>query len=142
MTAIQPDTPLLFVYGTLLSALQRRTRARVRSHDLRLFAPAYVYGQIYDLGAYPGAIRSTNPTRICGELLELHRGSTNWRIIDAYEDYQPHNEQRSLFLRRLTTAWRISDDAPFSCWIYWYNRSTTGRRRIHSGDYLAYLAKH
>ena len=131
----------LFVYGTLRSRLRHRVRPLVRAQDLRLVAPAYVHGELYDLGAYPGAVRSTDQTRIYGELLEVRRGSINWRIIDAYEDYQPHNEQRSLFVRGLSTAWHSDDSTPMVCWVYWYNRSTRGRRRISCGDYLFYLEK-
>ena len=136
------ENNLLFVYGTLRSQLRGRIRQLVHAGDLRLVAPAYVHGELYDLGAYPGAVRSSERGRILGEVLELRRGAINWRIIDAYEDYQPHNERRSLFVRRLSTAWRSDDNAPLACWVYWYNRSTQGRRRIHCGDYLIHVGKH
>ena len=58
---MQAETRLLFVYGTLMShassEMGRRERAQLDAAG-RIVGPAFVTGQLFDLGAYPGFVAS------------------------------------------------------------------------------------
>ena len=78
-------TPV-FVYGTLKGRTSRRRHRLLR--NARFVAGASISGVLYDLGRYPGLVRtSRNGRRVRGELYELPEDSARQmlRALDRYE---------------------------------------------------------
>ncbi len=124
----------LFVYGSLMNGMEA---SELLSRRARFLSRGAIRGQLYDLGPYPGAIRSNSPNEhVTGELYEL-RDTRVIEEIDEYEDYDPSNPD-SLFTRELVTV-RLSghERRAVKAWTYFYNpkRSLKGAKKIVSGDY-------
>jgi gamma-glutamylcyclotransferase (GGCT)/AIG2-like uncharacterized protein YtfP len=102
----------------------------------RFVGRACIAGVLYDLGAYPGAVRSESPSdKVVGELYELSQPEAI-EILDQFENYRP-KDQTSLFIRDVATAKRIDTGKSVRVWTYFYNprRSLRRAKRIVSGDY-------
>jgi gamma-glutamylcyclotransferase (GGCT)/AIG2-like uncharacterized protein YtfP len=118
--------PLLFAYGTLRDPLQRDVI--LRGAPTRALGAATTPGTLYDLGNYPGLVLGTPDERVPGVLIELPDESALMRL-DTYEEVAA-----GLFTRRRTMV-RLDRDGDVEAWVYVYNRSVRGRRRIASwGD--------
>ena len=81
---VRPAT--LFVYGTLKRRAPRRQHPLMR--EARYLARASVSGVLYDLGKYPGLMRTPrNGKRVTGELYELpdECADAMIRALDVYE---------------------------------------------------------
>lgn len=88
-------------------------------------------GEMYDLGAFPGAVPGSD--RLHGEL--FHLGSPRvLEVLDEYEGYFPDREEASLFVRRPVLLQRPAQEA----WVYWYNGDPVDLPRVRSGDWAAY----
>lgn len=90
-------------------------------------------GLLYDLGRFPGAVPGDGIVQ--GELIRLHDPQV-WTVLDRYEGWDPDDEEGSLFVRRHVSLVEPSDR---TAWVYWYNGDPTGRPRISSGDWSAYV---
>jgi gamma-glutamylcyclotransferase (GGCT)/AIG2-like uncharacterized protein YtfP len=119
----------VFVYGTL----------RQRDHPMRrvldrhgIYAGRGTFqGRLYDLGRYPGAVRSSGKRdRIVGEIYKLQRPIEALKVLDEYEG--------RLFLREAATI-SLKPAETITAWIYLYRGRVEQGRRIPSGDYLAHL---
>ncbi|HSP99434.1 MAG TPA: gamma-glutamylcyclotransferase family protein [Candidatus Dormibacteraeota bacterium] len=118
--------PLLFAYGTLRDALQRDVV--LHSAPTRELGTGSAAGVLYDLGNYPGLVSGASDERVPGVVVELPDDAALTRL-DAYEDIV-----NGLFVRRRTTV-RLDAGGDVEAWVYLYNRSVRGRRRITSwGD--------
>lgn len=128
---------LVFVYGTL--------RKDARGQVLSPLCQGWVFkgygtvpGELYDFGAYPGAVPSSVPdARVRGELYELPDPSKMLPPIDRYEGCGEADEQPHEFERELVDV-TMEDGTVARAWIYWYRPEPLGRR-LHSGDYLQRL---
>lgn len=125
---------LLFVYGTLLyGSGHARIDKLIATHTTRL-GPGTVQARVYDLGPYPGAIPNASPTdRVTGHVLQLRGGPATLRILDRYEQYDPRQPTRSVFVRARTHV-TLRHGRQVTAWIYWYNRAITGKRRINTRE--------
>lgn len=123
---------LLFVYGTLLYGSDHaRIDTLIATHTTRL-GPGTVQARVYDLGPYPGAIPNASPTdRVSGHVLQLRGGPATLRILDRYEQYDPRQPTRSVFVRACTHV-TLHNGRHVNAWIYWYNRAITGKRRLNT----------
>ena len=119
---------LLVTYGTLLRRFERHGVLGVEE-DLEFVTRTRLNGELYNLGAYPGAIPGDGI--VCGELFRIHRPGAI-RRIDRYEGYNSDREEASLFVRR-----RVSLNVPTdeTAWVYWYNGDVSEYERIPSGDW-------
>jgi gamma-glutamylcyclotransferase (GGCT)/AIG2-like uncharacterized protein YtfP len=113
--------PLLFAYGTLRDALQRDMI--LRGAPTREVGPATTPGVLYDLGNYPGLVDGAPGERVPGVLVELADEAALARL-DTYEDVDA-----GLFVRRRATV-HLDAGGDVEAWVYVYNRSVRGRRRI------------
>ena len=87
-------------------------------------------GKLYDIGRYPGAIRSrSNTDRVIGEIYQLSEPQRALEILDEYEGHR---------FRRKRVPIVQEDGRSIACWIYLYARSITHRSLIRSGDYVQY----
>ena len=107
--------------------MQRDLRIAIQ---LELIGPCQIFGTLYDLGDYPGLIESTTD-RVQAELYRI-KNSEALSLLDAYEDYNPHNEVASLYLRRVV---RLAEP-DLDCWIYLYNGEVFDSQRMPHGSWL------
>jgi gamma-glutamylcyclotransferase (GGCT)/AIG2-like uncharacterized protein YtfP len=74
----------LFVYGTLMSSSDHQVAIRLRD-QATLLGEAKVGGRLYDIGDYPGFIKTDNPDEIVfGQLMILHSDDIIYEL-DEYE---------------------------------------------------------
>jgi gamma-glutamylcyclotransferase (GGCT)/AIG2-like uncharacterized protein YtfP len=135
MTSSDIKKEYLFVYGTL-----RRDVKNQMWHVLARYAE-YVgegafQGKLYDIGDYPGAVSSNKPIDIVkGEIYVLRDSAKVLKALDEYEgsDETPTAE----FSRKIIKVRKEGKE--ISAWVYLYNHSTKGLKKISSGDYLLIL---
>ena|SRR2546426_3788537 len=123
---------LLFVYGTL-------RRGGERHSLLERLGAAYagkgsVAGEIYDLGAYPGALKSNNKSaRVVGEVYQLPNTTQALRTLDEYEGVS--DSSAAILYSREIAQVTLENGQRLDAWIYWLSRAPQRVRRIESGDY-------
>lgn len=122
---MRPTT--LFVYGTLKRRAPRRQHRLLR--EARYLASASIGGVLYDLGEYPGLMRtSRNQQRVGGELYELPDGAAPemLRALDRYEG-------REYVRRRVYVT--LSNGKRRAAWAYLLRRRPKSAVRVQSGRY-------
>ena len=121
------DTDFLFVYGTL------RRGFALHRHIVRMgaefVAAGKVQAELFDLGEFPGARKSTKPGKtVQGELYRLRRAENALKVLDQVEGFSPQVPERSLF-QRATTEVVLPNGERRVAWIYWLNeRARVGGR--------------
>jgi gamma-glutamylcyclotransferase (GGCT)/AIG2-like uncharacterized protein YtfP len=124
----------LFIYGTLHPGHAPNEIAPA-VEKLRLVGTGYVYGVLYDLGDYPGAVLdSTSNQRISGTVFRLPEDQNVLRQLDEYEGFDPNYPDGSLFVRKLHPV-VLETGRTLRCWIYVYNRKPDRARVLASGVY-------
>jgi gamma-glutamylcyclotransferase (GGCT)/AIG2-like uncharacterized protein YtfP len=150
--AMPSDTPsdsgrLLFTYGTLMlttgiAAVDAATRDAGES-----LGRGYIFGRLFDLGEYPGAVAMAeagihaafeDAPKVWGRLIRLKDPAAFYRVIDAYEGFDPAKAAESEFVRVETTAYLPGTGKRFLSQAYFYNLPIEGKSAIASGDYLAH----
>ncbi|MCS7166480.1 MAG: gamma-glutamylcyclotransferase family protein [Gemmatales bacterium] len=97
-----------------------------------------VWGRLYDLGPYPGAVLEKDAgSVITGDVYYLPPDPAVLVSLDAYEDYDARYPERSLF-RRVPVSVTMLGGQHLDCWIYVYNGDISRARLIPDGDYLQY----
>jgi len=125
-------TNLLFVYGTLMKGLQDDWKEEVEVHFV---GHGQIYGKLYDLGEYPGAVACTDPRcQIEGEVYRLDDPDHATRILDQYEEYLPSRPSKSLFIRKKLLV-TMKDGTKKLAWVYLYNRPVDKADFIPGGNY-------
>lgn len=130
------NAEFVFVYGTL------RQEARHPAHEMlarraELVGLAWLQGQLFELGNYPGAVLSDNPSdRVLGELYLLTDPKATLALLDDYEGSseafpEPHEYRR----RRIDV--QSFGGGTISAWVYLYALPTKDLRRISGGDYYS-----
>jgi len=110
------DTDLLFVYGTLRRGLPMH-------HHLKRLGAAFVaagkvQAELFDLGEFPGARKSSKPGKtIEGELYRLHGVQKSLKVLDQVEGFAPRS---SGMFQRATTEVSLPNGERRVAWIYWY----------------------
>ena len=111
-------TDLLFVYGTL-------RRGCALHHHLKRLGTAFVatgtvQAELFDLGEFPGARKSSKPGKtIEGELYRLHGVQDSLKVLDQVEGFWPRAPERSMFQRAMTEV-ALPNGEQRLAWIYWY----------------------
>lgn len=125
----------LFLYGTLLPTQAPKEIASIVKRFRRL-GPAQVRGKLYDLGEFPGAVlNSSARTMIHGELVALPSNDRILEALDRYEEFDPLDAKRSLFVRKKAKI-QMANGSSREGWIYVYNRPPSGAKLVRGGDYL------
>jgi gamma-glutamylcyclotransferase (GGCT)/AIG2-like uncharacterized protein YtfP len=133
----------LFVYGTLRRALVKNASPELATlmQGLRFVGSGKIHGQLYDLGAYPGAIVGENfETNIIGEIYELSEPRDVLEMLDVYEGFIPGELEASLFAR-IQAPVTLPDGQCVECWLYVYNDWVAMGQLIEHGDYAEYLQR-
>ncbi len=111
----------LFAYGTLQPGSAPGEIAEAAA-KLRVIGRGFVYGELYDLDGYPGAVPDSNSkNRIAGMVLELPSDESILRQLDEYEGYDPEAPETSEFVRVWQTV-ELAGGGTLECWMYRYNR--------------------
>ena len=123
------NTAYLFVYGTLRSQMNDPLHRLLERYAIFVGTGSF-QGKLYDIGRYPGAIRSRRNTDcVIGEIYRLSEPRRALEILDEYEGHR--------FKRKRVTIIQ-EDGESITSWIYLYGRSVTRRALIRSGDYVQY----
>jgi len=124
---------LLFVYGTLRRGGEgHRLLERL---GVVYVGKGSVAGELYDVGSYPGALKSQDPSsRVVGEVYRLSNATQALQRLDEYEGVRPSGPAASLYSREITEV-TLENGEHLSAWIYWLRRAPQRTRRIQSGDY-------
>ncbi|MEM7765958.1 MAG: gamma-glutamylcyclotransferase family protein [Pseudomonadota bacterium] len=99
----------------------------------RFEGPAFIRANVFDLGGYPGVVPGDG---LCRAMLWRVRDPAVIPDLDAFEDLDPADPDRSLYWRKLTplltaTGQSVGETAQ----VYWYNRPITGQPRIEDGNW-------
>ncbi len=128
----------LFVYGTLRKELVKQVSPELQAimQSLRFISTGQIQGELFNLGAYPGAIvGAAFQTKIVGEVYELPESHNTLDILDVYEGFIPGELEASLFARS-AEAITLADGRQLECWMYLYNDWVATGSLIESGDYV------
>jgi gamma-glutamylcyclotransferase (GGCT)/AIG2-like uncharacterized protein YtfP len=125
----------LFSYGTLLPQHAPKEMAAA-VEKLRPAGDGVIYGDLYDLGEYPGAVLdpSSQSKPIYGKVFRLPDDENLLPEIDMYEGFDPSDSSGSLFVRELHPVPLTSGEV-LQCWVYVYNRDPGTAPMIASGRY-------
>ena len=136
-------TPLVFVYGTFRRLHGRELHALL-AHHARFEGEGSVQAQLFNLGDYPGLVRSANPSdRVLGEVYRLEPShlSETFEEMDEYEGIGPSYPAPQEY-RREVVAVQLGEGAVADAWVYVFNGEPLGCPRIPSGDYMEWRASH
>jgi gamma-glutamylcyclotransferase (GGCT)/AIG2-like uncharacterized protein YtfP len=123
----------LFVYGSL-------RRAASPMHDMLAQSCHYVgegllQGRLYEVNWYPGAVESAySEDKVVGEVYQIVDSGILVRL-DEYEACSDNFSQPHEYIRKRCWIQRPNSQA-IKAWVYVFNHSLDGCRRIFSGDYL------
>lgn len=125
----------LFLYGTLLPSEAPKEIASIVKRFRRL-GSAHVRGRLYDFGEFPGAVLDpSSRTIIHGELVVLPSDGRILEELDRYEEFDPSDPKRSLFVRKKVTV-QMTNGSSREGWIYVYNKSPRKAKLVLGGDYI------
>lgn len=127
----------LFLYGTLLPSEAPKEIASIVKRFRRL-GSAHVRGRLYDFGEFPGAVLDpSSRTMIHGELVALPSDGRILQELDRYEEFDPSDPKRSLFVRKKAKI-QMANGSSREGWIYVYNKPPGKARLVRGGDYLRF----
>jgi gamma-glutamylcyclotransferase (GGCT)/AIG2-like uncharacterized protein YtfP len=130
---VRPETPPepirhLFAYGTLQPGLAPREIAPL-VEKLRPVGEGFLFGKLYDLGSYPGAvIDPASAWLVYGTVYELLEDVEILRKLDAYEGPE------YVRIEQLVT---LTAGGGMSCWVYDVLGQPSEERFIESGRWGA-----
>ncbi len=97
----------------------------------------YFQGILFNLGKYPGIVKSDNETdRVIGDIFRTDNPKMTLKTLDRYEqcsivDPRPHEYRRSI------EPVMLGNGKTLNAWVYLYNRPIKDHICITSGDFLA-----
>jgi gamma-glutamylcyclotransferase (GGCT)/AIG2-like uncharacterized protein YtfP len=127
----------LFVYGTLRKDYDLKLRKKVQN-DLEYAGRAKVGASLYDLGSYPGAVKSNDGREVIGDVFLVNDPGRVFQVLDKYEGYRENETSNSEFVRKRNRV-KMSSGKNVNAWVYWYNFDTGNKTKIRQKDYLNYL---
>jgi gamma-glutamylcyclotransferase (GGCT)/AIG2-like uncharacterized protein YtfP len=123
----------LFVYGTLRKGFP--SHGLLQRLHARFLGAGHVHGRLYDLGEYPGAVKSAgNTDRVHGEVYLVPRPDAVFRVLDRFEGYDPAKPEFTEFERKQTVV-TLAGGREMWAWIYWLPRARASGCRVMSGNY-------
>ena len=123
----------IFVYGTLRRGFA--LHPELKKLGARYLGKGRVTGTLFDLGEYPGLIRSGgNGSRVEGELYEIKSPSEQLPVLDKLEEFDAKRPGKSLFVRKRVTV-TLKQGVRTRAWGYVLPRKPRHARVIASGIY-------
>ncbi len=127
----------LFVYGTLLTELDNNMSNYLR-YNAQNIGRGFIYGKLFDIGDYPGAILNTNKSsKVFGNVFIMNSPQAVLSVLDEYEGVGSQFPQPNEYKRQLVDV--QLNNSKLTCWAYLYNCSGVGLRCINTGCYIRYL---
>ncbi len=128
---------LLFVYGTLLPELNLEISSLFRK-EADFMGRGFVYGDLYDLGQYPGMVLDfTSKNKVFGYLYQLKMPAISFELLDEYEGINMNFPEENEYIRACVNV--IMEDKVWIAETYLYIRDVSSLKKIDSGHYLSYL---
>jgi len=127
----------LFIYGTLMpgavGALGKMQRERLARESRSIGAATMTGARLYDLGRYPGLVKSGAPSDVVhGEVVLLANPTRTFMWLDAYEGVIASDPQGSEYARLERTV-RLQRGAELKAWVYVFLKDVARRRAIAGG---------
>jgi len=130
-----PESPYLFVYGTLRGAAGTEW-SRFLTTKSRFVDLGRTHGVLFHLDGYPGMkIRADRDAWVRGEVYFLNDPSSAFPLLDTYEGCGPGDPLPHEFERQVVTV-LLDSGLAIEALAYVYSLETQGKARIRSGDYL------
>lgn len=130
----------IFIYGSLRKEFSSPVRSVLKDYA-EFFDEAVFQGRLYMIDWYPGAVKSENPDdTVIGEVYKIINREFVLEILDHYEGCSAGIPQPHEFVRKKESV-RLKNGKEITAWIYLYDLSTVGKKRIPSGDYVEYSVK-
>jgi gamma-glutamylcyclotransferase (GGCT)/AIG2-like uncharacterized protein YtfP len=126
----------LFVYGTLLKAIQHPLHQELIAKT-QYVGRASFQGKLYALANkhYPAAILSSESNaRVFGELYLVHCVDELFALLDDYEECSAAFPAPTEYIRQQVPV-VLNDGQVLMAWVYIYNHVVDEGLRIVSGDY-------
>ncbi len=128
-----PTPCRVFVYGTLRRG--EKNHRRYLTGRYRAWAPATLPGRLFfaPREGYPYLLPGMETVH--GEIFDLDpdTAAATLQRLDLLEDYDPGNEDGSLYLRRQADA-RLADGSSVRVWVYFWNGAEIGQP-VAGGDF-------
>ena len=125
---------LLFVYGTLLTAIKHPEGEKLRSLA-DYMGKGRVSGMLYDIGEYPGLVIGNEAANtVLGEIYDLSNFPDYWDELDDYEEIK-ESETPEYTREKVIVS---TANATLTCWTYIYQGIVQHLVPIKGGDYLRY----
>lgn len=110
---------------------------RLLARHAEFVAEGTCQGRLYNIGDYPGAVPSEDPSeRVKGEVWFLREPDSVLPELDQYEGCGPGFLEPTEYVRRRQEIVLADGTTCIAC-VYLYNRPTGPLLRISSGDFLA-----
>jgi gamma-glutamylcyclotransferase (GGCT)/AIG2-like uncharacterized protein YtfP len=126
----------LFVYGTLRKDYDLKPKNKV-AEDLQYVGQGKVGASMYDIGRYPGAVRSAAGDEVIGDVFLVIDPERVLKILDRYEGIRVDGGP-SEFVRRRSRI-RLRNGKEVMAWVYWYTFDLSKKVKIKHKNYLNYL---
>jgi gamma-glutamylaminecyclotransferase len=125
---------LLFVYGTLKRGGQNHRE--LASHKPRFLGTGRIKGHLFRIKgeSYPGAVPTSSPEYVRGELYELEAPKKALEKIDEFEGVE-----EGLFVRKLAEVWVGQEK--MKAWTYFYARRKDRASRLVRGSFQVKLGR-
>lgn len=108
-------------------------------HHAEWLGTARFQGLLYDIGAYPGAVKSRNKNaKVIGDIYRMAQPHQVLATLDDYEECAPNHPRPHEYVRTIETI-ELTEGSQTQAWIYLYNRPVDGLKTIVNGDYLAFI---
>ncbi len=96
----------------------------------------YFLGRLYQISWFPGAVfTGVASEKVFGTVFQVQHMSLVLKTLDAYEGFDEKRLESSLFVRQLITVY-LENNRPLKAWVYLYNQTVKGKRRIDSGYFI------
>lgn len=128
----------LFVYGTLRKDYDLKLKKKVSDH-LQYVGQGKVGASLYDIGRYPGAIRSSAGDEVIGDVFLVTDPERVLKVLDKYEGIYSDGRP-SEFVRKRNRV-RMRSGKEVNAWVYWYNFDPGKKLKIKYKNYLTYISK-
>ncbi len=130
----EKEMDYLFVYGTLRQEFASELH-KIITKNSDFVGMAKYQGEMYMVAEFPGIVPSESADdQVIGELYRINHPEKLFAILDDYEEYDPNNEEESLYLRQKINVNFEGKNLKSSAYIY--NKSLEGLDKIDSGDFL------
>jgi gamma-glutamylcyclotransferase (GGCT)/AIG2-like uncharacterized protein YtfP len=128
--------PHLFVYGSLMSALQHPMGQRL-AKEADLLGAASMPGRLYRIRWYPGLIESDVPAdRVFGEIYLLQDPARSLAWLDEYEGL-PAGHAATGEYERVERIARLDKARGLPAWVYLYRGDVSRLQRVADGRWAS-----